>query len=199
MTSFRARLLLALVLLDLSLTACSRSAFDQSHRRAIAENPPGVELEIRTRGEKEQFSVSEPVEFEELYTSKYSGLWHIEVFESTNAASNPISDLVHIADGNSTLDQPRELWVGTVCCNSRHVWLNQEPVRIPYKLGPGRWLLEHEGWPNPEWHILRLPNKSGNYRVYLTTHRVFWSGDNKNALEDRGRPVSSNILKLQVK
>ena len=191
--------MLAIVLLLFSLTACSRSPFDQSHRRALAENPTGIELEIRTRGGKQQFSVSEPVEFEEFYTSKYSGLWQIEVFEGNNVASNPSSDLVHIADGNTTSDQPRELWVGIVCCNSRHIWLNQEPVRIPYKLRPGRSLAEHEGWPNPEWHVLHLPNQPGNYRVYVTTHRVFWSGDNKNVLQDRGRQVSSNVLKLHVK
>jgi hypothetical protein len=61
----------AIILLTFSLAACSRSPFDQQHRRAVDENPDGVELEIRTRGEKKQFSVSEPVVFEEFYTSKH--------------------------------------------------------------------------------------------------------------------------------
>jgi hypothetical protein len=67
------------MLLTFSLAACSRSSFDQQHRRAVDENPDGVELEIRARGERKQFSVLEPVVFEEFYASAHPGLWKIEI------------------------------------------------------------------------------------------------------------------------
>jgi hypothetical protein len=50
----------------LFLFACSQSEFRRQHKQAVVENPPGVELEIRTRGDRKQFAVSEPVAFEEF-------------------------------------------------------------------------------------------------------------------------------------
>jgi hypothetical protein len=183
--------------LMISVLGCSRSPFDQQHRRSVLENPDGIELEIHTRQDRKQFSVSEPVEFEELYTSKYSGLWQIEVLEGQNTASSPSVDQVHITDGHTSWDQPRQMLVGIVCCNSRHVWLNQEPTRVPYKLWSGQSRTNPGGWPNPQWQVLHLPNKPGNYQVYVTTQRVFGHVVN-NPYEDKGLAVSSNILNLRV-
>lgn len=182
----------------LSLLGCSRSAFDQQHRRSVLGNPTGVELEIHTRQDKKQFSVSEPVEFEEFYTSKYSGLWQVEVLEGQNTASSPSVDVVHITDGNISWGQARQPFVGIFCCNSRHVWLNQEPTRIPYKLWPAPSAANPDGRPNSQWQVLHLPNKLGNYRVYITTQRVFGHVVT-NPYEDEGLEVTSNILNLRVK
>lgn len=180
----------AVVLLTIWVAACSRSAFDQQHKEAILQNPPGIELEIRTRAGRDQFAISEPVSFEELYTSKWPGAWLIEVLEGQNVASNASgSDVVHITDGKTIWAFPREQWVGIICCDSRQIWLDQEPVRIPYK---------RSAIP-PPWQTLHLPNKPGKYRVYVTTHRVFQRGNDKNPYHDKGFPVSSNILDLQVK
>ena len=197
--SFKLLHLLAVSLLLLYSGGCSRSAFDEQHRRAVLENPFGVDFEIRTRGGRRQFSVSEAVDFEEFYTSKYTGVWQIEVFDYNNTATNPATDVVHVTDGKAVWDQPRKMWVGVVCCNSRHIWLDQEPVRMPYKLGAGRFVMEHEGYPNPEWYALRLPEKPGKYRVYVTTHRVFGRAFDKNPYLDAGVAVSSNVLEFQVK
>jgi hypothetical protein len=196
--TLRLQSLFPVILLILSLIGCSRSAFDQQHRRSVLANPTGVELEIHTRQDKKQFSVSEPVEFEEFYTSKYPGLWQIEVLEGQNTASSPSVDEVHITDGNAGWDQVRQPLVGIICCNSRHVWLNQEPTRTPYKLWSGPSPTNPDGWPNPQWQVLHLPNKPGNYRVYITTQRVFGHVVN-NPYEDKGVAVSSNILNLRVK
>src|SRR5579885_1015098 len=85
----RLRSQFTIVLLSIFLAACSRSQFDQQHKEAVLRNPPGIELEIRTSGGRNQFGVSESVAFEELYTSKWPGAWSIEVFEGWNVASNP--------------------------------------------------------------------------------------------------------------
>ncbi len=184
----------------LFLVACSRSEFWRQHDQAVAQNPPGVELEIRTGGDRKQFAASEPVEFEELYTSKYPGLWHIEILEGWNDASNATgSDVVHIADGNTISNEPREKWAGIICCDSRHVWLSQDPTRVPYKLFPTPTRANPEGWRNPDWHRLHLPSKPGKYQVYLTTERVFGRSDSTTTYQGKGVQVSSNILTLEVK
>lgn len=190
----------AIILLTLFLVACSRSKFEQQHQQAILQNPSGVELEIRTRGGAKQFTVAEPIAFEELYTSKYPGIWRIEILEGWNVASNASgSDVVHITDGKTIWNEPRVKWAAIICCDSRQVWLNQDSVRIPYKLSASATRYNPEALVNPQWQNLHLPNKPGKYRVYVTTHRVFERGDDKNPYQDKGFAVSSNILDLQVK
>jgi hypothetical protein len=189
-----------IILLTILVAACSRSAFDQQHKEAVLQNPPGIELEIRTSGGRNQFAVSEPVAFEEFYTSKFPGAWRIEVLEGWNVSSNATSsDVVHITDGKTLWNQPRQQWVGIICCDSRQIWLDQEPVRIPYKLSATPTHFNPEGLANLQWQTFHLPNKPGKYRVYVTTHRVFERGSDKNPYHDKGFPVSSNILDLQVK
>jgi|HubBroStandDraft_5_1064220.scaffolds.fasta_scaffold258058_1 hypothetical protein len=180
----------------LLLGACAHSEFERQHQRSVSENPAGVELEIRTRGGRQQFAPLEAVQFEEIYTSKYSEAWHIEVLDSLNDASS--LDVLHVTDGSTIWNQRREL-SGIICCDSRHVWLSQDPVRIPYKLFANRTRANPEGWANPEWHTLHLPNKPGKYQVYVTTERVFGRGDSTTTYYGRGSAVSSNILKLEVK
>jgi hypothetical protein len=184
----------------LLFSACSHSEFQRQHERTLVQNPPGVELEIRTRGSKKQFAVSEPVEFEEFYTSKYSGLWHIEILEGWNDASNAtLSDVVHITDGSTIWSQPREKLAGIICCDSRHVWLGWDPTRVPYTLSANPTHTNPEGWHNPAWHTLHLPSKQGKYQVYVTTERLFGRSDSTTTYMGKGGPLSSNLLTLQVK
>lgn len=196
----RLRSYFTIILLTISVAACSRSEFDQQHKEAVLQNPPGIDLEIRTSGRRNQFGVSEPVAFEEFYTSKWPGAWRIEVLEGWNVASNATgSDVVHITDGKTVWNQPRQQWIGIICCDSRQIWLDREPVRIPYKLSTTSTPANPEGSANPQWQTFHLPNKPGKYRVYVTTHRVFERSSDKNPYHDKGFPVSSNILDLQVK
>jgi len=189
-----------IILLTIFVAACSRSEFDQQHKEAVLQNPPRIELEIRTSGGRKQFAVSEPVAFEEFYTSKWPGAWRVEVLEGWNVASNATSsDVVHITDGKALWTQPRQQWVGIICCDSRQIWVDQDPVRIPYKLSAAPTRSNPEGLANPQWQTLHLPSKPGKYRVYVTTHRIFEGGSDKDPYQDKGFPVSSNILDLQVK
>jgi hypothetical protein len=190
---FRLRPHFTIILLTIFVAACSRTEFDEQHKEAVLRNPPGIDLEIRASGGRNQYGVSESVAFEEFYTSKWPGAWSIEVLEGWNVASNATgSDVVHLTDSKTVWDQPRQQWVGIICCDSRRIWLDQEPVRIPYKLSATPTLVN-------QWQTFHLPNKPGKYRVYLTTHRVFERGSDKNPYHDKGFPVSSNILDLQVK
>jgi hypothetical protein len=181
------------------LVACTHSEFERQHEQAILENPTGVELEIRTQGNRRQFSLSEPVRFEEVYISKFSGLWHTEIFEGWNEASSPATDFVHITDGTTTWSQAREPLAGTICCDSRHVWLGPDPVRIPYKLTANLLYANPGHYVNPEWSTLRLPKELGKYQVYITTRRVFGRNDGTTTYHGKGVPVSSNVLQLEVK
>src|SRR5450432_146478 len=83
----RSRVLFGSLTALLFLAACSPSAFERQHEQAVFQNPTGVELEIRTKDGRKQFSVSEPVQFEEFYAAKFAGLWHIEVIDGGNEAS----------------------------------------------------------------------------------------------------------------
>ena len=188
------------LLTALFLFACSHSEFQRQHKQALGENPSGVELEIRTRDGRKQFAVSEPVAFEEFYTSTYSGLWHIEILEGWNEATSATSsDVVHLTDGRTVWNQPREERVGTVCCESRHLWLSQEGTRIPYKLSPTLFRSNPSGYRNPEWLTLHLPSKPGKYQVYITTERVFRRSDSTTTYHGKGVAVSSNLLTLEVR
>jgi hypothetical protein len=190
--------LLGISLTILCLVACSRSEFERRHEHAVLENPAGVELEIRTRDGKKHFAASEPVQFEELYTSKYSGLWHMEVLDYWNQAG-VISEVVHFTDGAKTWDQPEAPHTGYICCGSRHVWLSLDPVRVPYKLFTGATRSDAEAYTNPAWHTIQLPSTPGKYQVYITTVRVFGRDYSTTTYSGKGVPLSSNILKLEVK
>jgi hypothetical protein len=67
---------------------------------------------IRTRNDRRKFAVSEPVQFEEFYTAKFAGLWHMEVIDGWNDAT--AADVVHISDGAAILNEPRERYAGGI-------------------------------------------------------------------------------------
>jgi hypothetical protein len=163
----------------------------------VFQNPTGIELEIRTRGGKKQFSVSEPVHFEEFYTAKFPGLWHIEVIDGWNDAT--VGDIVHSTDGKTIWNQARIPNEGIICCESRHVWLSLDPVRIPYKMFPDYARINLVGLSNGEWDKLYLPTEPGRYQVYITTARVFGQSASTTTYMGKGVPISSNVITLEVK
>lgn len=180
----------------LLLVTCSHSDFEDQHTHSLLENPPGVELEIRVRDGRTQFARSETVQFEEIYTAKYSGAWHIEILDGWNVAG--ISDVVHITDGKTIRNEIRQPGAGIICCDSRHVWLSLDPVRLPYKPLADHARISPKVYVAPQWYALRLPEKPGKYKVYVTTERVFRRSDSTKTYHDKGIPVSSNILKVEV-
>ena len=192
---------------SLILAGCTRTPFERQHDEAIRENPYGVTLEIRTRGNRKQFAVSEavaianlaglvrsePIEFEEVYTAKVSGMWHIEVLDGWNDAS--LSRAIYVTDGKQLLHPPQPLY-GIICCDSRHVWLNPDTLRLPYKTSAV------EGMTMPKemrWYKLYLPAQPGKYQVYVTTRRVYRYTDSMATYHGQGLPTSSNILELELK
>ncbi len=125
-TRIRVRSSIGLLCLGVfSLLACSKSDFQHQHDIAVGQNPALVELELRTAGDKTKYKPGEIVEFEELYTSKYPGQWHIESSESFN-----FMGYAHIAYRKSIL-QPQHLSGPNVCCFSKHVWLSLDTTHLP--------------------------------------------------------------------
>ena len=175
--------------------ACSPSEFERQYKQAVLENPPGVELRIRTRDGRKQYAPSESVDFEEFYTSKYRNHWHIEISEGRNDASS--STVVHISNGKAMESQGSH--TGIICCDSRHVWLTIDAVRVPYKLFTTPTRDNLEGWRNPDWHVLHLPNERGRYQVYITSYRLFSAGENTKTYGGKGAALTSNIITLEVK
>ncbi len=169
--------------------ACSKSAFDRAHDQAVAQNPAGVEFQIRTLDGSGKIHVGEPLLLEQLYTSKYPG-WHIEILDGWNEASS--FDVAFVTDGKSTWTaySPR----GVICCDSRHVWLNLDPVQVPY-----RYAQTWDGFKPLRYPTAVLPYRPGKYRVYLTTHRVFSKDYSTKTYTGKGIAVTSaNILSLEV-
>lgn len=162
---------------------------------AVAENPAGIELKIQTRDDRHQLAVSKLVEFEEVYSAKYPGEWQIEILDYWNEAS--VSTVVYVTDGVKVWSQPR--LYGIICCDSRHVWLSLDPVRLPYKLATTATRFNPEGAKNPEWYTLKLPAKPGKYQLYVTTRRVYGSGYSGKTYRGKGVAVTSDILTLEVK
>jgi hypothetical protein len=186
---------LALGIVAALFIACSPSEFERQQKQAILKNPPGVELRIRTRDDREHYAPSDSVDFEEFYTSKYPNRWHIEIIEGRNDASS--STVVLITNGKAMESQGSHTVM--TCCDSRHAWLTIDPVRVPYKLFSTRTRDNREGWSNPDWHVLRLPNERGRYQVYITSYRLFSAGENTKTYGGKGAALTSNILTLEVK
>lgn len=182
--------LIAVFAVVLTLGACSRSPFARAHDQAVAQNPAGIELQIRTVNGSNKLRLGEPVRFEELYTSKYSG-WHIEVLDGMNEAS--VADEVFVTDGKTTWTPSRPPRV-FVCCDSRHVRLGLDPARLPY-----RYAQTADGFKPVGDRSAVLPNQPGRYQMYVTTHRVFSRGYSMTTNHGKGTAVtSSNILTLEV-
>ena len=176
----------AVIVAAVLLVSCSQSRFDRQHSAALAKNPDGIQMLIRTRDGKQKFAPSETVELEELFTSKYRGYWRIEVNDQWSQAGS--SDTAYIWDGKSVVTEPRVFRFS--CCQSRLVGLDLEPVRIPYAYSAVPMM------PNDAFRKITAPSTPGTYRLYLTTWRVFYKDENNNG---RGRQVtSSNILPIEV-
>lgn len=166
----------------LLVVSCSKSDFERGHDKALRENPPDIEFVVRTLDGTKKLRVSETLRFEELYTAKYRNQWHIEVLEGWNSAS--ISNVAFINDGKKTWTL-NFLGRRFACCNSRNVWLDLNPTRLPY---PGFL----------SFRQVRLPRKPAKYQMYVQTARVFDSSTSMKTYSGSGVSVASNILEFEV-
>jgi len=183
------------------LCACRKTAFESAHDKAVVENPAGVELRIAIVGERARFHVFESVPVEEYYTAKYGGEWHLEVLDGWNEAS--VSDVVHINDGvsmpllGSAEDQGTEskpVSIGIVCCDSRHVWLSFDPVRLPYQTP----INTVEGYKRSIPRSIRF-SRPGHYELFVTTQRVFDREQQMTTYSGLGYTVTSrNVLSVEI-
>jgi hypothetical protein len=169
--------------------ACSKTPFERAHEQAVAHNPAGIELKIRTIDGSKTLHVGDPVRFEELYTSKYPG-WHIEVLDGWNEAST--AETIFVSDGKSIWNAP-ERPRAIVCCDSRHVWLSLDPTRLPY------WRPASNNFRSAGYRRAILPNLPGKYQLYVATERVFNQDYATATYHGKGLAVTSdNILALEV-
>ncbi|ABF43383.1 hypothetical protein Acid345_4383 [Candidatus Koribacter versatilis Ellin345] len=171
--------------------ACSRSGFERENAIARSHNPVGVELHIQTKNHKREFSAGEKLQFEEFYTSKYPGQWHIEVLEGVNGPAN--TDVVYIFDGKRS-------WTSSVnqssiaCCMTRHVWLGLEPTRVPYNAHP-----EDIFGGNPEYREFAVPDTPGKYEIYLTSDRLYSRDEKTETYSGKGTRMTSDIMSIRVR
>lgn len=165
------------------LSGCRETAFERAHDHAVAENPAGVELRIATIGGAKTFQLPYPVKIEELFTAKYPNQWHIEILDGWNQAS--VSDEADVSDGRMSF--VAEEGVGIVCCDSRHAWLDLDPLRIPSRLAQRETFVPIRIW------------EPGKYEFYITSYRVFSKDQSLKTYDGRGYAVtSSNILRVEV-
>ena len=173
--------MLVLLLAIVFSCACRETPFEQAHDKAVAENPAGVELHVVVVGGKRTFHVSEAVPVEEFYTAKYPGEWHLEILDGWNEAG--VSDEAHLSDGTTA-----RLFgmMGIICCDSQHVWLSLDPVRLPYP-SP---INTVEGYKSSSPRWIRFP-KPGKYEFYVTTRRVFNRDQEMKTYQGLGYVVTS--------
>jgi hypothetical protein len=142
-----------------------------------------VELRIAIFPDTKTFRLPGPVKIEEFFTSKYPNQWHIELLEGWNEAS--VSDEAYVSDGHSSFVIGEGY--GIVCCDSKHGWLDLDPLRIPSGYTRG-----------PTFVPIRI-TKPGKYQFYVTTYRVFSRDQTLATYEGRGYAVtSSNTLEVEV-
>lgn len=174
------------------LTSCRTTEFERQHDNALAQNPSGVELRIGIVGGRKRFRVAEPIEMEESYTAKYPGQWHIEILDGSNLVY--FGDEFIIFDGHGIEKRNIRNHAGIVCCDSRHVWLSLDPVRLPYPFPIQT--LEGAKPSSPRMFHFDHP---GKYQLYLTSHRVFSREQSFYTPDGLGYAVtSSNIVSVEV-
>src|SRR6185312_14902003 len=83
---------------------------------------------------------------------------------------------------------------GIVCCDSRHVWLSLDPVRLPY---PYR-INTLEGYKSSSPRSIRF-STPGRYQFYVTTQRVFNRDQQMTTYSGLGYAVASeNVLSVEI-
>lgn len=165
------------------LAGCRETPFDRAHDRAVAQNPAAVTLHIATLGDAKIFRLPGPVKIEEFFTAKYPHNWYIESLDGWNAPT--VSDEAYFTDGQTSFMIGGNY--GYICCDSKHQWLDLDPLRVPSGYTTGG-----SYWPVPI-------KKPGKYQLYITSYRAFGWEQNIITFHARGPAITSdNILKIEV-
>ena len=169
----------------LVMASYSKTQFERAHDAALKDNPWGVELRLRTEGDKKKFHAGEVLRFQEFYTAKSPRMWQLEVLEGSNSADG--ANLAFVSDGNAT--QTQSYGIGTSGPERwRFVTLDTDPLRVPHFD------------KNTEWHEIPLPRQPGQYSIYVQTHRlVLRRGEGLDPATHMGYPLTSNdMLNVEV-
>jgi len=89
---------------------------------------------------------------------------------------------------------PRQFFQVSFCCDSRHVWLSLDPVRLPYE-NP---INTVEGAKHSAPRSIRF-SKPGKYEFFVTTQRVFNRDQEMTTYSGMGYAVTSeNALSVEI-
>lgn len=164
----------------ISPTCAAQSGFYARHKAAVARNPPGVKLLLRTPDGRRSFHLFETIPFEMEYSSAQADTYSIELDESMNIGG--WKHKFEIVPRNLVLLNASEFDQQTFsCCGSYRRFLSKQP-RILH-----RELTDYFRFEKP-----------GTYRLYLTTWCVFEFPGHPDDPRPSKTPVTSNILTLTI-
>jgi hypothetical protein len=164
------------VLLGFSLLTRPKTEFQREHARAVMRNPRWLKIEIETSDGRHEYSQNEGIFVVVHFSSAAPHMYKADAADGMSESS--ASDLLHISNGQLW---PRNGMMGTVCCDSRLIGLDDEP------------------FTPRTWAPLKLP--PGEYEIYLTSRRVFnWDtrGVLTYAWPGSFEVASDNMLKIRV-
>ena len=183
-----ARGLVLPLLAAINLWACAGchtrplSAFEKSNAEAARNNPEGLRVELRTRGEKSTYHLYENIPIDLIFSSSKPATYSIELSEGMNAAGDTNRFVV---DPIETVFENNILPHGIICCGSDRPYLRHEPIVLHRDLSS----------------FLRF-EAPGQYQVFYTTRRVFRGKANSNSKdvyqEQSELTVTSNLLTLTI-
>jgi hypothetical protein len=148
-----------------------KTPFEWQHAHAEAMNPQGLSVELTTADKRTKYHEGETILLVAGFSSTARYRYKADIADGSSVAA--ASDRLHISSGPPISDMR-----GIVCCGSRLVGLDDQPLNVSthtmLKLGPGQ------------------------YEIYLTSRRVFKWDDTPIGTSDSSFEVTSNLLKIRV-
>ena len=118
--------------LSLACVAQSPSTqFREEYERALAQNPPGLEMTISTVGGKSSYHLGEPLRLKLTFTSSR---WHRYTVELVGPASVAGASPDFVIGGPgipSPIHSQRVQLYGIICCNTKRRYVERTPVSAP--------------------------------------------------------------------
>jgi hypothetical protein len=144
------------------------------------QNPPGLNVTLRTRGAKTTFHLFQAIPIELAFSSTKPSVYSIELDEAMNFAGNTNSFEVSPAD-SVVLTSPAGATGATICCASDRRYLSAQPTVLV------RELTDYFRFEKP-----------GTYSVQYFTRRVFRGLGSSNDFNASPLTVTSNVLALTI-
>jgi hypothetical protein len=163
-----------------ALRCGAQSEFEVRHEEAIARNPAGIKLELRTADGRSSFHLFETIPIDLKFSSSRPAIYSIELDEVMNFAGQANWFDVFPRD---TVFVPYSAMGhrGVVCCESDRRYLSPQPTTLKRELTD----------------YLRF-EKAGTYSVVFVTARVFRGMGASNDFSASRLRLTSNILTLTI-